>query len=111
MSYPIVQIIPQLHITDISKYKLDSVTSSICMASLTMNYNVCNKHIIKDFLMCNKCNGVFHLTCTKQKKNHQYSPTNMRQHICHMYCSKHNTQYHYSCTSPTTQTCHLCKKP
>ena len=69
MSYPIEQIIRQLHITDISEYTLDSVTSSICMASLTMNCNICKKRINKDFLICDKCNGVFHLTCTKQKQN------------------------------------------
>ena len=55
------------HITDILEYKLDSVTSSICMASLTINCNICKKHIIKDFLICAKCNRVFHL-CAQSKK-------------------------------------------
>jgi len=111
MSSPIEQIIRQLHNTDILEYKLDSITSSICMASLTMNCNICNKHIIKNYLMCSKCNGASHLTCTKHKKNQQYSQTNMRHHMFHMYHTKHKTQYRHPLTSSSTQICHLCKRP
>ena len=81
------------------------------MASLNMNCNICNKHIIKDFLMCDKCNSVFHLTCTKQKKNQQYLPENIGPHIFQMYRTKHKTQYRHPLTSTSTQICSLCKKP
>ena len=76
-----------------------------------MNCNICNKHIIKDFLICNKYNGVFHLTCTKQKKNQQYSQTNMRRYMFHMYRTKHKTQHPHPLTSISTRICHLCKRP
>ena len=111
ISYPIELIIRQLHITDISEYKLDPVTSSICMASLNRNCNICNKHIIKDFLMCDKCNSVFHLTCTKQKKNQQYIPKNIGPHNFQMYRTKHKTKYRHPLTSTSTRICSLCKKP
>ena len=81
------------------------------MASLTRNCNICDKHIIKDYLMCDKCNNVSLLTCTKHKKNHQYSQTNMHHHMFHIYCTKHKTQYRHPLTSTSTQICHLCKRP
>ena len=111
ISYPIEQIIRQLHIIDISEYKLDSITSSIYISSLTMNFNICNKYIIKDFLICDKCNGVSHLMCTKQKKNQQYIPKTIGQHMFQMYCTKHKTQYRHPLTSTSTQICYFCKKP
>ena len=111
ISYPVEQIIRQLNITDFSDHTLDPVTSSICMASLTLNCNICNKHIIKDFLMCDKCNGVFHLTCTKQKKNQRYIPKNMPQHMFHMHRAKHKTQHRHPIPSASTIICYLCKKP
>ena len=111
ISYPIEQIIRQLHITDISEYKLDPVTSSICMASLNKNCNICNKHIIKDFLMCDKGNSVFHLMCTKPKNNRQYLPKNIGPHNFQMYRTKHKTKYRHPLTSTSTRICSLCKKP
>ena len=111
MPYPIEWIIRQLHNTDMLEYKLDSITSFICMASLTMNCNICNKRIIKDYLMCDKCNCVSHLTCTKCKKNQQYSQSHMRHHMFNMYCTKHKTHYPHPLTSTSTQICYLCKRP
>ena len=111
ISYPVEQIIRQLNITDFSDHTLDPVTSSICMASLTLNCNICNKHIFKDFLMCDKCNGVFHLTCTKKKKNQRYIPKNMPQHMFHMHRAKHKTQHRHPIPSASTIICYLCKKP
>ena len=49
--------------------------------------------------------------CIKQKKNRQYSPTNVRHHMFHMYRTKHKTQYRHPLTSTSTRVCHLCKKP
>ena len=111
ISYPVEQIIWQLNITDFWEHTLDPVTSSICMASLTLNCNICNKHIIKDFLMCDKCNSVFYLTCTKQKKNERYIPKNMPQQMFHMHRAKHKTQHCHPIPSTSTRICYLCKKP
>ena len=102
------QIIKHFYKADISRHNLDPTTSLICIACLSMNCNICNNRIITDYLMCDKCNGVSHLSCAEIRKNHRF---NITHDILHTNTTKHKLKGRFRQTNASNRICHSCNRP
>ena len=109
LTFPLQHIIKSLHDADISQHKLDHTTSSICMATLSMKCNICNKCIKEDYLMCDKCLHIFHSSCTKHNQRHHH--INTCNPVSSMKCAKRKLKRRHPQTSTSAQICHSCNKP